>query len=569
MPAHALNREDAAQLRMDVIFCWHMHQPDYRLGGRYLKPWTWLHAIKDYTDMAAHLETIEGARAVINFSPVLIEQLRDYPQRIRGLLDRGEPIGDFVLDALGQAHIGLDPDLIAQLMRVNEQRMKDRFPPYARLFGKAKSGTLGADGVPDLLVWYVIAWLGESLRDLPLARRLVEKESAFTSDERRELLAFVAGVIDDLLPRYRCLMEQGAVELSVTPYAHPILPLLLDFGAAHEADPDVPLPRRKYPGGRGRCHWHLAEARRVFRDTFGAEPVGCWPSEGALSDATLALLRDHGFEWTASGSQVLHNTLQKAGLPVDDLAHLRGWQPDGAERPVCFFRDDGLSDLIGFEYSKRPAAEAVEDFITHLEGRREACLAAGEDRPVLSIIMDGENAWEYFPENGRAFLQALYSRLVAHPGFSLTTFGDALERTPPRPLPEVCAGSWVHGSLATWIGDPAKNRAWDILSGAKRAVDAALEPFDRDDTPGWAAEVLRQLAICEASDWTWWVGGANTLEDAPEFDVLFRRQVAGLYRMIGMAPPDVLDRAVGDWRDRGLGENGVLGAMRRSAGAPN
>ncbi len=538
-----------------------MHQPDYRLDGRYLKPWAWLHAIKDYTDMAAHLETVEGARAVINFSPVLIEQLQDYPQRIRGLLDRGEPIGDFVLDALGQAHVGLDPELIAQLLRVNEQRMKDRFQPYAQLFGKAKSGTLGADELPDFLVWYVIAWLGESLRDLPLSTRLVEKESAFTSDERQALLAFVAEVIDEILPRYRALIEQGAVELSVTPYAHPILPLLLDFGAAHDADPDAPLPGRTYPGGRGRCHWHLAEARRVFRDTFGAEPVGCWPSEGALSDATVALLGDHGFEWTASGSQVLHNTLQKAGLPVDDLAHLRGWQPDGAEKPVCFFRDDGLSDLIGFEYSKRPAAEAVEDFIT-----RKPPHASGEDRPVLSIIMDGENAWEYFPENGWAFLQGLYSRLVAHPDFRLTTFGNALERKPPRPLPEVCAGSWVHGSLATWIGDPVKNRAWDILSGAKRAVDAALEPFDRDDMPAWAAEVLRQLAICEASDWTWWLGGANPLEDAPEFDLLFRRQVAELYRMIGMAPPDNLDSPLGtDAGEASAEHDNVVGAMRRSA----
>ncbi|HLF30275.1 MAG TPA: glycoside hydrolase family 57 protein [Xanthomonadales bacterium] len=570
---------------LKLILCWHMHQPDYRHQGEYLRPWTWLHAIKDYTDMATHLEAIPGARAVVNFSPVLIEQLQDYPVRIQAMLQRGEPVRDAILDALGgQFPSGNQGEeamtsLLRSLLRVNEARMKNRFPAYARLHERAVQALAAGQILPrqqmdDLLTWYVLVWLGESLRKASVPAALQVKESGFTLEERRALLAWLGEVLGQVLPRYRALADSGRVELSVTPFAHPILPLLLDLNCAREAWPDVVLPAAVYPGGAARCDWHLAQALRVFRRAFGRRPAGCWPAEGGISAATLRLLARHGFAWTASGTRVLCNSLGDA----DGLPQLYAWRQDGSatdtEAPddslICFFRDDGLSDRIGFEYSKLPANAALDDFIQRLEQVHAEFAPVGG--AVLSIIMDGENAWEYFPHNAWDFLHGLYARLAAHPDIHLTTFAAALQGITPRLLPGLVAGSWVHGTFSTWIGDPAKNRAWELLIGAKRTVDAALEPelqaaAQEGRSPAhWVHAIWRQLAVCEASDWFWWLGEDNRLEDGPAFDELFRQQLADLYELIGMAPPAELSHSINGGPEN-VGAPPFAAASGQAAGA--
>ncbi len=562
--------------KLNVVLCWHMHQPDYRYLGAYLRPWTWLHAIKDYSDMAAHLESVACARAVVNFSPVLMEQLQDYPARIRACLDHAVPIRDEILDALaGQVPEGAElhssmpsvmPSLMRSLLRVNEAMMKSRFEVYARLHEETKQALAEGRFLPrqqldDLLVWYVLAWLGESVRSEELPVALQEKAGGYSAADRRALLQLVGEVCGGLLPRYRALAEVGRVELSITPFAHPILPLLQDLQCAHESMPHAPLPSAGYPGGMERCNWHLSEAVRVFRQAFGRTPAGCWPSEGGISEAALEQLHRHGFSWTASGAKVLYNSLPET-VPA---AHLHAWRltapgiesgiESGGEHrsPVCFFRDDGLSDLIGFEYSKWQAVDAVNDLVARME--HIATDWAGKEDAVLSIIMDGENAWEYFPHNAVEFLTLLYQRLGSHPQLNLTTFSAVLQQLHPRPLANVCAGSWVYGTFSTWVGDAAKNRAWDLLINAKSAVDLALAPeltaaVQEQREPGpWVSAVLRQLAVCEASDWFWWLGEDNRLEDGPAFDLLYRQQLAGLYQLISTAPPAVLDVPINSSRN--------------------
>lgn len=551
--------KSAAGQMLDVVLCWHMHQPDYRLHGEYLRPWTWLHAIKDYSDMAAHLEQCPGARCVVNFSPLLILQLQDYARRIHGFLTTGAAIGDRVLDALAGTPDqpladAAEVELMQSLLRAHETRMRARFPAYARLCERASAVLHDRQTLPraerdDLLVWYVLVWLGESLRQVPLVQELQQRAGGFSAADRRALLHLLAESIGGLLPRYCALAASGQVELSVSPYSHPILPLLLDHESAREAWPDVTLPERAYPGGAQRCDWQMSAAIAVFEATFGLRPAGCWPSEGGVSEATLALLAKHGFSWVASGAQVLRNSLGQA----DGLAQLSLWQlrTPGGGAPVCFFRDDELSDRIGFEYSGWQAEAAVDDLVQRLEGRLHDW-HNGPDRqhtPVLSIIMDGENAWEYYSGNGAAFLQGLYRRLSQHPRIRMTTFSAAQSRVPARELPRLLAGTWVYGTFSTWIGDPGKNRAWDLLAQAKAAVDAALEhepqslPAD-SEAPDWIQRIHHQLAVCEASDWFWWLGADNQLEDGPAFDHLFRQQLAALYALIGMAPPAVLGQPI-------------------------
>jgi len=354
-----------------------------------------------------------------------------------------------------------------------------------------------------------------------------------------------------VLPRYRALAERGQVELSVTPYAHPILPLLLDIESAREAMPEASLPLLEhYPGGEERARWHIRKGLEVFRRHFGYDPAGCWPAEGSISEASLGLLAEAGFRWAASGGNVLKNSLSMPG----------GEEMPGLHRPfrlrdsslACFFRDDGLSDLIGFTYANWHADDAVADLVKHLETIDSE--SEGEDA-VVSIIMDGENAWEYYPDNGYYFLRGLYDQLSNHPRIQMATFSDCLASMPRiMPLKRLVAGSWVYGTFSTWIGDAEKNRGWDMLGDAKRCFDRVAGRLDERHRQ--MAE--RQLAICEGSDWFWWFGDYNPADVVSDFERLFRVNLANLYLLLGEKPPAYLTEVF----THGAGLPIMGGAMR-------
>ena len=566
------------QNKLNVVLCWHMHQPQYRCNEIYTRPWTWLHAIKDYTDMAAHLEAVPDARAVVNFSPHLMVQIDDYAHRIRRLLDSGEPSADHLLDALG----GLLPQgnahkeaLVRSCLRAHEVNIRQRFAPYNHLCHLAEqaleAGTLPEqDDMTDLLVWYCLAWMGEFMRsESTLAGRMMEQAVGFSVQDRLDLLALIGTEIADILPRYRRLAESGRVELSVTPWSHPILPLLMDFSSAREALPELELPAGSYPGGEARCNWQLRHAIACFEHHFGFRPAGCWPAEGALSERTLELLQNHGFKWTASGAKVLRNSLGAEFGQHEDhnhqaSPHHRLWtaptQNRDGKQLVCIFRDDELADLIGFSYSQWQAEDAVNDLVYRLEQALERANTQGNNDATVSIIMDGENAWEYYPENGREFLSTLYQRLSSHPRFLLTTFYDVLQRVPLQPLPRLTAGSWVHGNFSVWMGHPAKNRAWERLIDARLAVDAAIAADHAGLLP--VEQVMEQLSVCESSDWFWWLGEEGRAQDGPAFDQLFRLHLKALYRLIGVQPPAVLDQPIDDTHNQP--DSGETSTMRQA-----
>ena len=539
-------------IRLKVVLCWHMHQPQYRdlVSGTYHLPWTYLHAIKDYTDMAAHLEAVPAARAVVNFAPLLLEQIEDYAKQVKGFLTNSLSIRDPVLAALvSPALLPSDEQrvmLIKACLRANESRMIDRHPAYRRLADMAKWFVAHHDSLrylsnqylADLLVWYHLAWLGETVRRGDVrVRRLLEKESGYTLHDRRELLIVIGELLSNVIPRYAQLAARGQIELSVTPYAHPISPLLLDFSCAHEAMPQAPLPLLpQYPGGDERARWHIREGIETFRRHFGFAPVGCWPSEGAVSVPSLKLLAEAGFRWTASGEAVLRNSLIRSGHADHHVKE--AWLYRHYSVPEsgmsCFFRDDGLSDLIGFTYANWHADDAVNNIVHHLENIAHCCRAHPEH--VVSIIMDGENAWEHYPENAYFFLSALYRRLSEHPGIELTTFSDCLKTVAAKSLRQLVTGSWVYGTLSTWIGEPDKNRGWDMLGDAKRAFDDASSRLNAEHLES----ARRQLAVCEGSDWFWWFGGDNPATTVADFERLYRLHLTNLYQLIGVEPPEYL-----------------------------
>ncbi len=564
--------------RLRFVLCWHMHQPWYRetLDGDYSLPWVYLHALKDYSDMAAHLEAHPGMRAVVNFTPVLLEQLAHYAERLQAWLRHGSSIPDPLLELL--AGVRPVPEETAQrvellhcCLRAHGPRMIDPYPAFRELLRP-----LGYPEIPetppplldyldaqyfiDLLVWYHLAWLGHSLRQHPTVQALMHKGRRFDLADRRTLLALFAEVIGGLPARYRALAEAGRIELSFTPWSHPIVPLLLDFESAHCATPDCPLPEAgDYPGGEARARWQLEHGLAVFERFFGIRPRGVWLSEGSVSEAALALLERQGILWTASGEGVWHNSRRLSGLghetPGDRHALFAPHRlPHTATR--LFFRDDGLSDRIGFEYQHWNGEDAVADFLHHLHNIRDA-LGERAGQRVVSVILDGENAWEYYPDNAWHFLGGLYERLAADPLIELTTFAEAVEGLPEQALPRLCAGSWVHGSFSTWIGEPAKNRAWDLLVAAKHTYDEVLASGRLDEHRRLEAGL--QLAVCEGSDWFWWFSEDNPADSVRAFDRLYRQQLGHLYALLDRPAPGNLRQSLA----RGGGHAANAGTMRR------
>ena len=545
----------SAKPRLKVVLCWHMHQPQYcdLLSGEYHLPWTYLHAIKDYTDMAAHLEAVPRARAVVNFAPVLLEQIADYSTQVHAFLRDGKAIRDPLLSALAESSLPSSPgrrlELMQACLRAHGTRMIDRFPAYRNLADLARCFQDNPGGLSyvndqflhDLLVWYHLAWMGETVRrDNVKVQALQDKGSNYTLDDRRALLEIIGALLAGIIDRYRNLAANGQVELSLSPYAHPIVPLLLDLGSAHEAMPDAPLPALDhYSGGLERAQWHIREGISVFEQFFDARPAGCWPSEGAVSAASLKLFEAAGFQWVASGESVLRNSLRRSGRDEEAGGAGPMYRPYtlGDGRLACFFRDDGLSDLIGFKYSDWHADDAVANLVHHLETIADA--NGDQADPVVSIILDGENAWEHYPENGYYFLSALYEQLAAHPRLVMTTFADYLAATRQRDrIAEMVGGSWVYGTFSTWIGDKDKNRGWEMLGDAKKIFDQVVAAGGLDGDQLLVAR--HQLSICEGSDWFWWFGDYNPEDTVSDFERLFRTHLANLYQLLDREPPAYL-----------------------------
>jgi alpha-amylase/alpha-mannosidase (GH57 family) len=547
--------------RLDLVLLWHMHQPDYRDLERdeYALPWTYLHALKDYTDMVAHLERNPTLRAVVNFVPVLVEQLDDYAKQI-ATGNLRDPLLRLLARPESQPYSETERQyILSSCFRSNHRHMLEPYEPYRRLRDlhaatqslELVASYLSPTYYADLLMWYHLAWTGESVRrEHPWLTTMITRGRHFTDEERARLLRLIGQELATVTGRYRALAERGQIELSTTPYAHPLGPLLLDFHTAREALPDLALPNAShYPGGAARLAHHCTRAQAAHIQRFGAPAQGAWPAEGAVSSGLLQLFAEQGFHWVATGEAVLANTLHHAGQDYQRNRDLyRPWRD--ASGISVYFRDDRLSDLIGFEYAKWDGVDAANHFVNELE----AILAATpEDTPLVCVALDGENAWEHYPFNGHYFLDALYARLAEHPTISTTTFTACQREMRTSPLPPICAGSWVYGTLTTWIGDPDKNRAWDLLCAAKDAYDNTIASL----TPHARANAESLLMICEGSDWFWWLGDYNLAANVADFDRLFRANLRALYHSLGLAAPAALEQPL----SRGSGSPVHGGAM--------
>ena len=585
--------------KLDLVFLWHMHQPDYRdhgaikvgaddtaaaaaaaapskvrhgmadgaTHGEFVLPWVYLHAMKDYVDMVAHLERHPKVRCVMNLVPVLLDQIEDYAHQFADGVFRDPLLRMLAAPDLNRITNADRQLLLEACFRSSYATMLAPFPCYQRLHdlyqllareGETAHAYLSGAYFSDLVTWYHLAWTGETERRRnPLIANLMTKSEGFDASDRRQLLTSIGELVGGLIPRWRALEERGQIEISSTPQTHPLSPLMLDFRSALDGVPDAPLPfAPAYPGGRSRVLAHIQAARTSHARRFGAPSTGMWPAEGAVSEAFVKHLAESGCRWIASGEGVLKHSLAVSHID-DPRAAYKPYRLEKAPGLTLFFRDERLSDLIGFDYAKWHGRDAAQHLIAQLEGILDS--APADEKTVVSIILDGENAWEYYPYNGYYFFEDLYSLLAAHPRINTTTYAEILARPEPPPvqvLPRLTAGSWVYGTMSTWIGDKHKNLAWDLLCAAKQSYDRVVASGRLNKDQIDDAEV--QLAICESSDWFWWFGDYNPSAAVASFDSLYRRNLARLYRLLHIDPPAQLDTPISGGSSSAEG-----GSMRR------
>lgn len=566
---------------LDLVFLWHMHQPDYRdyASGDFLLPWVYLHAIKDYTDMAYHLEQHPHMKAVVNFVPVLLDQLEDYQQQFATGKIRDPLLRLLARENLNEASDAERHLIIDSCFRSDHNKMVAPYPFYKRLSdlykllepgGSTAISYLSGQYLADLLTWYHLAWCGESVRrEHDLVIRLMGKDENFTFEDRKQVFDLIGQSVSGIIPRYKKLAESGQIELSTTPHYHPLAPLLLDLHSARESQPQSSLPQSQaYPGGRTRVQAQLLQAIESHQSRFGVRPQGIWPAEGAVSTELIEVLAEQGCRWTASGENVLTNSLHHAHRYTSERSQYlyRPYRLQGASSVHCFFRDDHLADLIGFEYSSWNGKDAALHFVAQLEAI--ASRATIGEKPLVSVILDGENAWEYYPYNGYHFLNDLYSALEAHQQINTTHYRDYLNLhaediahglVNEGDLPGLVAGSWVYGTFSTWIGSPDKNHAWDLLCTAKLKYDMVMAAGHLSHEEREAAE--KQLSSCESSDWFWWFGDYNPSHAVESFDRLYRHNLMQLYRLLKLPIPDNLNFPIS--QGGGMVEAG--GTMRRGS----
>lgn len=539
---------------MFITFLWHMHQPIYinPEDGNTLLPWVRLHAVKDYLDMALMIEDTPGMKAVINIVPSLVVQLKEYAEgtaKDRFLAcSRKRPT-----DLSGEDKLFL----LKNFFTVNTERKILPSPRYAELLQKRGRDIqhihdalkrFTPQDFLDLQVHFNLAWCGPYLKKDNKIADLIQKDTGFTQEEKDLLLSKQNSAIEKIIPAYKRLQQNGRVEISVSPFFHPILPLLCDTDEAKTARRCVSLPQNRFSFPED-AENQVRLAVEYYRALWGHEPLGMWPSEGAVSKTTLDIAIQQGIRWLATDEAILKKSLIKkrgetAPLSPRDLYSSYAYQSAHGTLSL-FFRNQALSDLIGFTYSSWDETQAAEDFFQKLVEEKNR-MGEESKHHLLSIIMDGENAWEYFPEGGEVFLKNLYRKIVDAGQFQPITYGEFLkhpDRHRQKSLTSISPGTWIHADFSTWIGEPAKNDAWDLLFQARQTFQNWLDKLsltEKKQKKETIDAALKALHTAEGSDWFWWLRKGEKPENERLFEVLMKLYLAHMYKTLNLDVPSTL-----------------------------
>lgn len=540
------------QLR--VVVLWHQHQPFYKdlVTGQYRLPWTRLHALKDYYGMVKLLDEFPRVHQTFNLVPSLVTQIQDYVS--------GEAQDPFLQVAAKPAKDLTEQDrrfALQYLFQANPVNVIGRYPRYRELWERFR----GAGDSPeraekyfqtqdftDLQVLSQIGWFDEYFLAEPEVAELIRKGRNYSLEDQRFVIALERELLGRVLPVHAEAAKKGLIEISTSAFYHPILPLVCDTDMGAVSSPGLPLPQNRFRHPED-ARQQLLRGMDLHEKVFGVRPQGAWPSEGSLSEEALAIAHQLGVRWMATDEGVLGRSLginfsrDGYGHLSSDLAHrlYTIYRYENADtRMNLLFRDHTLSDLIGFVYSGMPPQDAANNLIHKIKESAKPVLASGQDA-VVPIILDGENAWEYYPRSGREFLRRFYDALQNEPGMEAVTVAEAIARHKnASDLKSLVPGSWISANFNVWIGAPEDNKAWDYLYHARN--------FYAQAAPG-ATQKQRELAfeeimIAEGSDWNWWYGPEHHSANDRDFDELYRKHLSNVYQALGGTPPDYLAQPI-------------------------
>ncbi len=537
-----------------IAFVWHMHQPYYKddVTGSYILPWVRMHGIKDYYDMPAMLNDFPDIHQTYNLVPSLLKQIRDY-------VENGATDKFLALTVKPAAELDQEDKLflLRNSFMANWDTMIKPYPAYWQLLDRRGYSVSSQDlqnairyyttqDYLDLQVWFNLTWFDPLFKNNdPFLQGLIRKGSGFTEREKALIVDKQREVMALIIPEYRRLSEQGRIELTTTPFYHPILPLLYDTDLAKVAAPDIHLPAKRFVHPED-ARAQIARAVQYHEQLFGSRPAGMWPAEGSVAEDIVPLIAEAGISWIGTDEGVLARSL---GIHIErDFAGVMKnpevlYKPylagHGDKRVSVIFRDHTLSDLVGFVYSKWDYKNAVRDLIDRLHRIRRSVT----DGPhLVSIILDGENAWEYYQNDGRDFFLSLYEMLSREQGLKCVSVGEYLKQHPATsPIDRLHAGSWINANYRIWIGHEEDNRAWDLLAQTR---DALVECASKDGNREKLDRAWEEIYIAEGSDWCWWYGDDHYSENDEEFDLLFRTHLMNVYRICGLDVPDELQISI-------------------------
>ena len=542
---------------LHVAFIWHQHQPLYKSRnaaddplGAYRLPWVRLHGTKDYLDLILILERYPQLHQTVNLVPSLILQLEDYVSN-RAM----DPYLALALTPEEKLNQNQRRFIIQHFFDANHHTLIDPHPRYAELYHQRKDNgydwclenwTVREYG--DLLAWHNLAWIDPIFWDDPEIATWLKQGKDFSLSDRQRIYSKQKQILSRIIPQHKKMQDTGQLEVTTTPYTHPILPLLADTNSGQVAVPNMTLPQSRFQWQED-IPRHLQKAWDMYKERFGREPRGLWPSEQSVSPAILPYIAQQGFKWICSDEAVLGWSI-KHFFHRDEVGNVCEpelmYRPYRLETPqgdlAIVFRDHRLSDLIGFTYGAMEPNQAAADLVGHLEAiartleNHQNSDTPGLEQPwLVTIALDGENCWEYYQKDGLLFLEALYKKLSRETDIKLVTVGEFIDKFPPTetiPTAQLHSGSWVDGSFTTWIGDPAKNRAWDLLKEARQVLANHPEATEENNPEAWEA-----LYAAEGSDWFWWFGEGHSSNQDAMFDQLFREHLASIYQALNEPVP--------------------------------
>jgi len=531
---------------LKIAILWHFHQPYYKKDDTFVLPWVRLHGVKDYWDLPELFHEFPGVKQTINIVPSMNMQVEEYINR-----KTYDQIQHLTAINVAELTDKDKKDILGFFFLCNEENMIRPYPRYNELFERSRNQEDALSNFTeqdwlDLQVWYNLTWFGQISKKRPAINRLFKKERNFSTAEKEIVMQMHLNILSQISNQLDMLQDMGQIEVSTSPMYHPILPLLCDSKSALESMPGAEMPASifSYPQD---ARYQIEEALKYSGTLLHKKAVGMWPSEGSVSNESLEIMVKSGVKWFASDEKVLANSVGNSYNYLDKYFPRKIKTQAGDIAGL--FRDVRLSDAIGFEYSRWNHFDAVNDFMHRLRHiKSELVNNFGEDcldHAVVPVILDGENCWEFYSNNGEYFLREFFHQLADMNDFQTITCSQATAEEHLNFLPEINnikAGSWINGDFNIWIGHEEHLKAWSLLSDIRKIIEDKKDILSSD----MLEKAMQELYIAEGSDWFWWYGDSHQAPNKQDFDVLFRWHLLEAYKIIGMEHPKELDNPLSE-----------------------